>query len=428
MVHSDHKSVQLEGVVGIRRFLSNDQNPPIKNVIDSGIVPKLLEFMIQEDEPKFQYESAWAITNICSGESQHVKYIISLGGLEIIINLLDCNSEEVVDQGIWAIGNITGDSVKFRDTCLELNCLEKMLDALNRFPDSNSILRNTVWAASNLTRGKPFPDWDKVSVLLPILHQCIASVHSTEVLSDALWCLSYISDMKIQEVIDQGCVPYLVSHLFDPNLSIVTPALRALGNLVTGDDAQTNEVLSCPEFLPRVFELTSSPRKTLRKEAFWTISNITAGNPEQIEAVLQNPTFVQVLKNSVLKDVPEVATEASWAINNMISGATSEQLGRIVTEYSLLECFHSILQNPKPNIKSHCLDAAYKILKAGQEEEINIYFEYFDELNLVEEIKGLVECKVSGSKAKRVLEFFKEKEDNENGTASEPNSSDGRED
>lgn len=64
--------------------------------------------------------------------------------------------------------------------------------------------------------------------------------------------------------------------------NVVSAALRAVGNIVTGDDQQTQVVLNC-SVLPCLLNLLGSPKETIRKEACWTISNITAGNKNQIQ-------------------------------------------------------------------------------------------------------------------------------------------------
>lgn len=64
--------------------------------------------------------------------------------------------------------------------------------------------------------------------------------------------------------------------------NVVSAALRAVGNIVTGDDVQTQVVLNCSA-LPCLLHLLGSVKESVKKEACWTISNITAGSRQQIQ-------------------------------------------------------------------------------------------------------------------------------------------------
>uniref|UniRef100_A0A1X7SH49 IBB domain-containing protein n=1 Tax=Amphimedon queenslandica TaxID=400682 RepID=A0A1X7SH49_AMPQE len=83
--------------------------------------------------------------------------------------------------------------------------------------------------------------------LLPILTQLI-NHQDKEVVSDACWALSYVTDgstERIQTVVNSGVVPRLVELTGCGETSLASPSLRAIGNVVTGNDEQTQHVLNC---------------------------------------------------------------------------------------------------------------------------------------------------------------------------------------
>lgn len=115
------------------------------------------------------------------------------------------------------------------------------LVALAKSTNSASFLRNVAWTLSNLCRAKsPPPPPEATKLCLPALARLI-KMGDMEVVSDACWALSYLSDgpnEKIEEVVKAGVVPRLVELLDCGNYNVITPCLRAVGNIVTGTDVQ----------------------------------------------------------------------------------------------------------------------------------------------------------------------------------------------
>lgn len=110
--------------------------------------------------------------------------------------------------------------------------------------------------------------------------------------------------------------------------SIVKAALRAVGNIVTGDDVQTQVILNSGA-LPHILQLLLCDKESIRKEASWTISNITAGNRQQIQAVIDHNIF-PVLIGILKRDEFKTRREAAWSITNATSSGTAEQIDYLV--------------------------------------------------------------------------------------------------
>jgi len=98
-------------------------------------------------------------------------------------------------------------------------------------------------------------------------------------------------------VIDSGVVAKLVPLLSHREVKVQTAALRAVGNIVTGTDEQTQTVLN-NDALGHFPALLNHPKEKINKEAVWFLSNITAGNQQQVQAVIDQglvPLIIQHL-------------------------------------------------------------------------------------------------------------------------------------
>ncbi|KAK9206954.1 hypothetical protein WN943_017237 [Citrus x changshan-huyou] len=417
-VWSDDRNIQLDATTQFRKLLSIERSPPINEVIQSGVVPRFIEFLSRDDFPQLQFEAAWALTNIASGTSENTRVVIDHGAVPIFVRLLSSPTDDVREQAVWALGNVAGDSPKCRDLVLSNGALMPLLAQFNEHAKL-SMLRNATWTLSNFCRGKPQPLFEQTRPALPALERLIHS-NDDEVLTDACWALSYLSDGtndKIQAVIEAGVCPRLVELLRHPSPSVLIPALRTVGNIVTGDDMQTQNVafiiflvkaqlvlsvISAKQIciinhqaLPCLLDLlTQNYKKSIKKEACWTISNITAGNVNQIQAIIE-AGIIGPLVNLLLNAEFEIKKEAAWAISNATSGGSNEQIKFLVSQ-GCIKPLCDLLNCPDPRIVTVCLEGLENILKAGEAEKnmgntggVNLFAQAIDDAEGLEKIENL---------------------------------------
>lgn len=386
---------QYEACRMIRRMLSVEKNPPISDVMAFNVIPIFVEFLRRKENPKLQFEAAWALTNIASGSSEQTRAVVNGGCVQLFVELMQSPDVDVREQAVWALGNIAGDSIEYRDLVLNEGAMSRLLTQFTASA-TDAMIRNATWTLSNFCRGKP--PFKVVQDALPYLARLIYS-EDTDVLSDACWALSYLTEsagdqqeQHIQAVVESRVCKRLVRLMMHPDPKVVAPALRAIGNIVTGDDLQTQVVLNCGA-LPCLVSLLGPPHShAIRKEACWTISNITAGNLKQIQDVIDAqvmPTMVQLLQTAET----DIRKEACWAVSNATCG-TVAQVKHLVEQCHCIKPLCDMLFVEDPKIVLVALEALDKILKVGARDAAthhtqNRYQEEVEEADGVAKIDAL---------------------------------------
>jgi hypothetical protein len=378
-IQSQDPAVVVAATRGWRKLLSVEPQPPVDAVLATGVVAVLARLLAHHAMPELQFEAAWALTNVASTDKTQA--VVDAGVVPAMVQLMQSPNGDVREQCIWCLGNIAGDSTESRDAVLAAGALEPLIANLQN-PATTSLLRNATWSLSNLCRGTPKPDVARLAPAIPVLVGLLRS-DDVDTLMDACWALSYLSDgdeARIQCVVDHGAAAALSPLLGHASHKVVTPALRTLGNVVTGNDAQTQAALDAG-VLAHVAALLASPRKAIRKETCWLVSNVAAGTPPQIAAVASDAALLKLVVHQLDAGDWDVKKEATWVVSNVLSGGHKNHVLALV-EHGVIKPLCALLATAEAKIVTVALDALEAILKVG-------HFGGVPAANLVDEADGV---------------------------------------
>jgi hypothetical protein len=207
-------------------------------------------------------ESSETSTNYYTSHSSWCVFMLSSANGNIpqcLMNILSSSNIPNIEQVCWVIGNIAGDSQQCREKLVTMKFIPALISLLQQ-TDSLVILRNAIWALSNMSRGDhsiaPFVQAGlSANTVLNILRlDESAGANIWDIRSEIAWFLAFVSAKDEEEFVTQLLnteIFIYLAKLFAQATDLVIkkrdrgsifksiiPLIRIFGNLATNADGK----------------------------------------------------------------------------------------------------------------------------------------------------------------------------------------------
>jgi len=391
VMKTDSLQSQLTGAKSIRILLSQQNKPPIERVCETGVVPKIVNFLINPDHSlprsstlsvdqklrvELQHEAAWIITNLASHTHESTRLVVQHGAIEKLVSMMRGaqHNPQLMDLAVWALGNIAGENQAMTQRLVETGFLDDLLKALSNVRDGE-YLGNAAWTLSNIVRQSPKLNQEQHMRMISVLKQVLRRSNTPDAITNCLWSFSYLSvqDQICNLMAKNGVIEDVIQILSQEiqkyqrtlarkrseqqqapknivteaqqamDYKVYKPCLRFLGNVLSGEDTMTQIVLDAG-YLDVIEPFVNHFSTAQRKEAIWSLSNILAGSHQQIEAVLSRDGLVRSLIQATSSGTQAIQQEATWCLGNATVDAISTQIKRLA-DFGAIESLCKLL-NP----------------------------------------------------------------------------------
>ncbi|ETO14780.1 importin alpha [Reticulomyxa filosa] len=332
--------LNYNGCVSIHQLLTKEPKL-INKIIDNGSVPQLLE------------------QHTCCCKELNKNFF----GVAPLVELVESTrNESILEQVLWALGTISGNSVVCRNIVLKAGGLDKVISRLSYIQKTinqprTPLMRCACRCVSQFCCGRPRP-------YRPVAEKCIKALipffdsRDEETLQHTASAFSWLTEsddnMRCDEenennwtmsditndngylslVRSCGAFPKLVNLLGHPSFAVTHSCLMAIGNMLLGTSQQTKDILEC-EVLTKLMHLLKSKNVKVRKEVCWVLSNVTADGPIHIDYVIK-AELIQPLIHLLKTDKRIIQIEAAWALGNATALGSSKQIHYLLKQ-GLLE-------------------------------------------------------------------------------------------
>lgn len=315
----------LKGTSGVRKLLLYERCTP-SQVLETGVLPRLITFLEESSPSDLQFETCWIISIYAF--LQLIKVLVDVGSLLPLVKLLSTKTtDQVKDKAIFGLGNLIKVSDYCRKMVLDLDVMQPLIKLAEETTDQQ-LLRNISWVVALLGRG-PYPPLQMTLPSLGILHKFLFN-ENPDIQLEGIRGISYIAARPegIQSVIESGSVKRVIEIMNHSETSMFI-ALTMIASLGMGQESQVNYIIELGG-LNITLEMFDHPSDRIRAHGFVAIGNLL--RPSTIQKSIDLGFFTRfiTLANSETKDFNSLC-EVVIVFTNAVRVSTVEQIEYFVS-------------------------------------------------------------------------------------------------
>lgn len=144
-----------------RKAISGAEEPPVGEILQTSVlslISQLLKFNDTSEEVRvMKLEAVWILTNLAFGEREEVEPILDpqYEIMNSISRIISSNDKPMVEQALWFLGNLSGESADLREAVIEQSSLlDTFRYLISQSHITKTLLRTVCWVNSNIARHK----------------------------------------------------------------------------------------------------------------------------------------------------------------------------------------------------------------------------------------------------------------------------------
>ena len=294
---------------------------------------------LHREDLVWQREAAWLVSNLVSTSSGAGRDVLTLAGDVRLVELLNNEDQEVLENVLYALGNIACECVSTCQRLLSLGVDDHVLSLIRRKSNCIPVLKVSTWVLSSLLCYHLDPV--KVRSIAEIL-VFLRNKPSGSIRKLVVSCIQNIVKMgnsHIMIVMNLGLIKPLVDYL-DASSKMTLDLIKIFVDITTGDAKVTQLVLDLG-VLEKIHGKLNDQDDWIRARTVDVLANVAAGTKEQVSVVVNHPILRDAL-HKITDSSPRVRQSVSRLLYNLSMRGTWDHMVALVS--------FSIISTVKPGL------------------------------------------------------------------------------